>query len=1099
LVASGLVALLSATAAASPALQPLQFGDAALGAERVIIELNTQPMPNPKAVQAFDAYKRALALDQDRLQELLDLPEHAPSLKRYDHLPYLAARLDADQIKAARRDPRVRAVHPDPIYAPALAQSTPLIGATTAWNAGHTGQNWVVAVLDTGSQPNHPFLVGKIVDGACFSTTDAGNGSTSFCPGGASSAQGIAAADDCSLSVRGCGHGTHVAGTAAGGGGQAFFGVARDAGLLPIQVFSRFATAACGQGATQDCALSYGSDQLRGLNHVLAEHNAGRKIASVNMSLGGGQFFAHCDNNPLKTAIDQLRAVGIATVIAAGNSGYTDSTGAPACISSAVSVGSTTKGDAISSFSNIAPFVNLLAPGSQINASYPPSTFAALSGTSMAAPHVAGAFAVLRGARESASVDEILNALTATGVSVTDNARPGARATVLPRIQLDTAITQLLGAQPGIHLAVSPATGLDGRGPVGGPFTPSSQQYTLQHQGGGGALSWSASVDVSWASVSPSSGTLNTGQSTTVTVSLAAAANQLPAGVHSGTLTFNNSSGTGGGTRTLRLEVSPPAAGNDKFADAVELLGSAGQASGNNVGAGLEPREPAHSGSATTAGGASLWWRWQAPSSGEVVFDTQGSSFDTLLAGYTGSAVDALTQLAANDDDGSGGRQSRIAFQVSAGTVYHVAVDGYQGATGDVILNWNLSADQLPPGELSVTPSTGAVASGAQGGPFSLDIDRYTLTNIGGSAIAFTVSEQMSWLSASPPSGTLNPGASVQVLLNIDASANSLVAGSYSGEIRFNSIVRPLRLDVSAPAGSGANDMFTNAALISGPDANLTASNLNASKESGEPDHAGNRGGRSLWWRWEIGRTGIAIVDTFGSNFDTLLAIYQDDGAGGLAPVVSNDDAGGGSQSKVFVQINSPAAVGFIAVDGYNGAAGSVRLNLVVIDNVPPANDAFASPSVLIGESGQDSGYNLYASRETDEPAHAGASTDRSLWWQWTAPLSGPVILHTEGSSLDTVLAVYTGSALAALTEIAANDDASTPAGTRSSRVSFAAQAGTVYRIAVAGYSGDAGQVQLALTMNVGSEIFEDGFETPTSPDPQLPGKIATTDGRPRP
>jgi hypothetical protein len=199
----------------------------------------------------------------------------------------------------------------------------------------------------------------------------------------------------------------------------------------------------------------------------------------------------------------------------------------------------------------------------------------------------------------------------------------------------------------------------------------------------------------------------------------------------------------------------------------------------------------------------------------------------------------------------------------------------------------------------------------------------------------------------------------------------------------------------------------------------------------------------------------------------------------------------------VFVQINSAAAVGFIAVDGYNGDAGSVRLNLVVIDDVAPANDAFATPSVLIGESAQDSGYNLYASRETEEPAHAGANTERSLWWQWSAPRSGPVLLHTEGSSLDTVLAVYTGSALNALSDVASNDDAGTPAGTRSSRVSFAAQAGTVYRIAVAGYAGDAGQVQLALTMNVGSQIFEDGFETRSTPDPQAPGKIAAANRRP--
>ena len=85
------------------------------------------------------------------------------------------------------------------------------------------------------------------------------------------------------------------------------------------------------------------------------------------------------------------------------------------------------------------------------------------------------------------------------------------------------------------------------------------------------------------------------------------------------------------------------------------------------------------------AGGASLWWSWTPPASGAVTIDTQGSDFDTLLAVYTERSVDALTVVASNDD--ATGLQSEVSFMAQQGVVYHIAVDGYGGATGSVVLN----------------------------------------------------------------------------------------------------------------------------------------------------------------------------------------------------------------------------------------------------------------------------------------------------------------------------------------------------------------------------------------------------------------------------
>jgi subtilisin family serine protease len=136
------------------------------------------------------------------------------------------------------------------------------------------------------------------------------------------------------------------------------------------------------------------------------------------MRLGGGRSSISCDTDFTKPLVDQLRAAGVATVIAAGNDGFADAVSFPGCISTAVTLGSTTKTDTVSPFSNRGVLLDLYAPGSSITSAVPGSGFAALSGTSMAAPHVAGAFAALKSARPAGTVDDIGRALITTGVTV---------------------------------------------------------------------------------------------------------------------------------------------------------------------------------------------------------------------------------------------------------------------------------------------------------------------------------------------------------------------------------------------------------------------------------------------------------------------------------------------------------------------------------------------------------------------------------------------------------------------------------------------------------------------------------------------------------
>jgi subtilisin family serine protease len=203
--------------------------------------------------------------------------------------------------------------------------------------------------------------------------------------------------------------------TIAAGDDGSLRGVAREAGVIRVQVFSKF-TSSYWCGGYAPCVMSYGSDQVRGLEYVYSLRNT-LDIAAVNMSLGGGYYSSACDSSApaIASIINRLTNAGIAVVIAAGNSGMNGYISYPACISNAVAVGSSTKTDGLSSFSNHSALVDLLAPGHNIYAGVPSRSYRRMSGTSMAAPHVAGAFALLKSYDPNATVAQLQTALECTG------------------------------------------------------------------------------------------------------------------------------------------------------------------------------------------------------------------------------------------------------------------------------------------------------------------------------------------------------------------------------------------------------------------------------------------------------------------------------------------------------------------------------------------------------------------------------------------------------------------------------------------------------------------------------------------------------------
>ena len=144
---------------------------------------------------------------------------------------------------------------------------------------------------------------------------------------------------------------------------------------------------------------------------------------------------------------------------------------------------------------------------------------------------------------------------------------------------------------------------------------------------------------------------------------------------------------TGGSAATAPppTAVGPP---NDLFSNALTISGPSGRTTGSNIGATTETGE-------RLTGGASAWWQWRPASSGTATIDTAGSTFNTFLGVYTGMEVSALRTLA--EDDDAIGLQSRVTLQVTAGTVYRLRVAGYDGDTGNIVLNWNLETVSTSP------------------------------------------------------------------------------------------------------------------------------------------------------------------------------------------------------------------------------------------------------------------------------------------------------------------------------------------------------------------------------------------------------------------
>jgi hypothetical protein len=317
-----------------------------------------------------------------------------------------AATVDRAQLRALADQPGVVDVAPNRRLHPLLTQSTAEIGAPAAWANGLDGTGRVVAIVDTGVDANHPMLAGKVAAEACFTPAKA-DGVSGYCKNGQTTQLGAGAAAPCTGTVE-CGHGTHVASVAVGDG-DGRRGVAPGARLVAAQVFTSSANPSEGVGTDE-------ATVIRALEWVYSLRTS-EPIAAVNLSLDGEPLPTPCGASAaLLSVIDRLTAAGIAVVMAAGNDGATTRLSFPACLPNVISVGSVGDSGRVSSFSNSAPSLSLVAPGEDIIAAWAgPCCYREASGTSFASPHVAGVFAVLRQQLPTWSVASLLAQLDRTG------------------------------------------------------------------------------------------------------------------------------------------------------------------------------------------------------------------------------------------------------------------------------------------------------------------------------------------------------------------------------------------------------------------------------------------------------------------------------------------------------------------------------------------------------------------------------------------------------------------------------------------------------------------------------------------------------------
>ena len=373
------------------------------------------------------------------------------------------------------------------------------------------------------------------------------------------------------------------------------------------------------------------------------------------------------------------------------------------------------------------------------------------------------------------------------------------------------------------------------------------------------------------------------------------------------------------------LVSAPPLPFADSFANRGTIVGRAGQGSGSNTFASHEVGEPEHAG---REGEHSVWLRWVAPANGVVTFHTLGSSFDTLLAIYTNrlgsTGVGNLTNIVANDD--LGGVTSSVLFRAFNGVEYSIAVAGRREAAGNIVLNWNLTPGLTDVPRITQQPQSVVSNFMAQLPYFLFGVDGATTIDWFQNGVG----------TGEKGAGIFRPAFRTNVnRYTAHATAGDLVVESEPAVLEISNLPVSPTADKLADALDGFEYVpglaVSRRPKIVSPVAGTVGyqllNNFGASTENGEPNHGGVLGGASRWQVFVPPIDGTLVLDTAGSDPDTVLAVYTGENLASLRLIVQDDNSGPEPRSAMVSFSVTAGTRYLVAIDTVGGVTGIIQLN----------------------------------------------------------------------------------------------------------------------------------------------------------------------------
>lgn len=415
----------------------------------------------------------------------------------------------------------------------------------------------------------------------------------------------------------------------------------------------------------------------------------------------------------------------------------------------------------------------------------------------------------------------------------------------------------------------------------------------------------------------------------------------------------------------LVLLIVPTNLGGDDFADRTLITGTNGLFFATNTVATSEPGEPLHAGK---PGGRSVWYSWTAPATGIATIRTVGSLFDTLLGIYTGSSVENLSRVASDEDRG-GFYTSMARFNALAGTNYYIAVDAFGGLGGEFIFSFEFEATPkllpviiqepigvtVPPGGTAIfaVDAIPGCRDGHHDGRHSKDhheqhpedviplfyqwyfnggailgatnstliVSDVQDEDLGNYFVRITANERQ--IDSLP--ATLQINLTGDFVQNVQASDKFLDAAN----------AQPLTLGDSPQgvAPSGGGPVMAASTIVRGYTGTQAFNTSESSTESTEQLICGVPGGASQWVTFVAQESGLLYLNTDGSSYNTVMAVYRRSPANPavLQQMVCDNNSGlDGRDSALSLRVQA-GSTNFVVVDGVNGATGTLRLNYSLV------------------------------------------------------------------------------------------------------------------------------------------------------------------------